>query len=59
MEHPLKYSAALLTLYTVIKEKMDYLVTEDKRFKESLQSFKTKRDTKVQIIDNEGFKKLL
>jgi rRNA-processing protein FCF1 len=59
MQHPLKNSGDILILYTAIKENMDYLVTEDKRFKKSLELFKIKRNTKVQIIDNEGFKKLL
>ena len=59
MQHPLKNEGDLIILYTAIKKNMDYLVTEDKRFNKSLQSFKVKRDTEMQIMDNEGFKGLL
>ena len=59
MQNPLKNSGDILTLYTAIKENIDYLVTKDTRFKKSLELFKVKKDTMLQVIDHEGFKGLL
>ena len=59
-KHPLKNRADLLTSYTAIKEHMDYLITANMDdYVKPLELFKIERDTKVQVIDNKDFEKLL
>jgi hypothetical protein len=59
-KHPLKNKADLLTFYTAIKENMDHLITANMDdYVIPLEFFKIQRDTKVQVIDNKDFEKLL
>jgi hypothetical protein len=50
IKSPLKNYADVLTLFTAIKENMDYIVTDDKGFEKSLKLFKMEIATKLQII---------
>jgi hypothetical protein len=60
IKHLLKNKADLLIFYTAVKENMDYLVTGNMQdFKRPLELFKIERDTKVQVINNTHFEKLL
>jgi hypothetical protein len=56
---PLKDIGDILTLFTAIEENMDFIVTNDADFKRFLERFKKGRDTKIQIMDHEGFRRLL
>jgi hypothetical protein len=58
--NPLKNTADLLTFYTAYKRNMDYLITADIHdFKKSLELFKIKRGTKLQLKDNVDINDLL
>jgi hypothetical protein len=60
IKYLLKNKADLLIFYTAVKENMDYLVTGNTQdFKKPLELFKIERDTKVQVINNTHFEKLL
>jgi hypothetical protein len=60
IKHLLKNKADLLIFYTAVKENMDYLVAGNMQdFKKPLELFKIERDTKVQVINNTQFEKLL
>lgn len=55
----LKNSADILTLFTAIKENMDYLVTDDIGFEKSLNKVKMEIETKLQIISYKDFDRWL
>jgi hypothetical protein len=59
MQRPLKNCADVLTLFTAVKENMDYLVTNDGEFEKSLKVLKMDIDTKLQIMGFEDFRGLL
>jgi hypothetical protein len=52
---PMKNSADILILYTAIKQRMDFLVTDDQHIKRMLESFKQDITTGLQVIDKEAF----
>lgn len=59
-KNPLKNTADLLTFYTAYERNMDYLITANIHdFKKLLEFFKTKRGTKLQLIDNTDINDLL
>jgi hypothetical protein len=52
---PMKNSADILILYTAIKQRMDFLVTDDQHIKRMLESFKQDITTGLQVIDKKAF----
>jgi hypothetical protein len=58
--NPLKNTADLIILYTAVIEKMDYLVTDNiDDFKKGFEVFKQNKSTKLQLISNIEFEKLV
>jgi hypothetical protein len=55
----MKNSADILILYTAIKQRIDYLVTDDKDIKKILDSFKQDIITGLQVIDSKTFDRML
>jgi hypothetical protein len=59
IKSPMKNSADILILYTAIKQRIDYLVTDDKDIKKILDSFKQDIITGLQVIDSKTFDRML
>jgi hypothetical protein len=59
MKSPMKNSADILILHTAIKQRIDYLVTDDKDLKKILDSFKQDIITGLQVIDSKAFDRML
>jgi hypothetical protein len=59
MQRPLKNSADVLTLFSAIKENIDYLVTNDTAFEKLLEVLKMDMDIVLKIKSYEDFNKLL
>jgi hypothetical protein len=55
----MKNSGDILILYTAIKQRMDFLVTDDKDVKKILDSFKQDVTTGLQVIDSKTFDHML
>lgn len=59
-KNPLKNTADLIILYTAVIEKMDYLATDNiNHFRKGLKVFKENKNTKLELINNTEFEKLL
>jgi hypothetical protein len=59
IKSPMKNSADILILYTAIKQRIDYLITDDKDIKKILDSFKQDIITGLQVIDSKAFDRML
>jgi hypothetical protein len=59
IKSPMKNSADILILYTAIKQRIDYLITDDKDIKKILDSFKQDIITGLQVIDSKRFDRML